>query len=109
YPVECTSPDGFSHETGDQTNRLTPHSCPLPVEGRGRKDEQRSFIQLLDDFLSTSWQARLGWGFFCAALWVALDMIVGRLFTGFPWSYLGVSQYRMLPIIQIASITGVYG
>jgi apolipoprotein N-acyltransferase len=36
-------------------------------------------------------------------------MVQARLFTGFPWNFLGASQYQMLPIIQIASFTGVYG
>src|SRR4030095_16817916 len=36
-------------------------------------------------------------------------MIQARLFTGFPWNFLGASQYRMLPIIQVSSYTGVYG
>ncbi|HZV81002.1 MAG TPA: apolipoprotein N-acyltransferase, partial [Geobacteraceae bacterium] len=29
--------------------------------------------------------------------------------TGFPWATLGYTQYRTLPLIQIADITGVYG
>jgi apolipoprotein N-acyltransferase len=45
----------------------------------------------------------------CAALWVAGELIRGRFLTGFPWNFLGVSQYRVLPLIQLASITGVYG
>ena len=36
-------------------------------------------------------------------------MALARLFTGFPWNLLGASQYRMVPLIQIASVTGVYG
>jgi apolipoprotein N-acyltransferase len=44
-----------------------------------------------------------------AALWVALEMIVGRLFSGFPWLFVGNSQFQLLPLIQIASVTGVYG
>lgn len=36
-------------------------------------------------------------------------MAVARLLTGFPWNLLGVSQARILPVIQIASYTGVYG
>jgi apolipoprotein N-acyltransferase len=36
-------------------------------------------------------------------------MVQARLFTGFPWNFLGASQYQMLPVIQIASFTGVYG
>src|SRR5204862_1320584 len=68
-----------------------------------------SFTELLEWYLSVPWSQRLGWSIFCAALWVALEMVVGRLFTGFPWSFLGVSQYKIVPLIQIASITGVYG
>jgi apolipoprotein N-acyltransferase len=41
--------------------------------------------------------------------WVAFDLIRSFLLTGFPWAMLGHSQYRMLPLIQIADITGVYG
>jgi len=44
-----------------------------------------------------------------AASWVALEMIVGRLFSGFPWNLLGASQYQLTPLIQIASVTGIYG
>jgi apolipoprotein N-acyltransferase len=36
-------------------------------------------------------------------------MVQARLFSGFPWNFLGASQYQMLPVIQIASFTGVYG
>jgi apolipoprotein N-acyltransferase len=36
-------------------------------------------------------------------------MIRARLFGGFPWNFLGTSQYQMIPLIQIASVTGVYG
>jgi len=36
-------------------------------------------------------------------------MARGRLLTGFPWNFLGVSQYKMLPLIQVAAVTGVYG
>jgi apolipoprotein N-acyltransferase len=41
--------------------------------------------------------------------WVAFDFIRSFLLTGFPWAMLGHSQYRTLPLIQIADITGVYG
>jgi apolipoprotein N-acyltransferase len=40
---------------------------------------------------------------------VALEILRGRLLTGFPWNFLGASQFKLLPLIQIASITGVYG
>jgi apolipoprotein N-acyltransferase len=42
-------------------------------------------------------------------LWVAGELIRSYLLTGFPWADLGYSQYRTLPLIQIADLTGVYG
>lgn len=42
-------------------------------------------------------------------LWVSLEYLRGFLLTGFPWFYLGHTQYSYLPIIQIADITGAYG
>jgi apolipoprotein N-acyltransferase len=42
-------------------------------------------------------------------LWVAIEMIQARFLSGFPWGLLGVSQYQMLPLIQITTVTGVYG
>lgn len=42
-------------------------------------------------------------------IWVSLELLRSWLLTGFPWGELGHSQYRILPLIQIADITGVYG
>lgn len=42
-------------------------------------------------------------------LWVALEYLRTFLFTGFPWELLGYSQFKVLPLIQIADIVGVYG
>jgi len=63
----------------------------------------------LDGLLARSWARRTLWAISGAALWVALEMLVARLFTGFPWNLLGTSQYQMTPLIQIASVTGIYG
>jgi apolipoprotein N-acyltransferase len=41
--------------------------------------------------------------------WVAMEMVIARMFTGFPWNLLGASQYKLTPLIQIASWTGIYG
>lgn len=51
------------------------------------------------------------WMVLCApALWVTMEYIRSNLgFIAWPWNLLGHSQYRCLPIIQIADITGVYG
>ncbi|OOP54956.1 MAG: apolipoprotein N-acyltransferase [Candidatus Brocadia carolinensis] len=42
-------------------------------------------------------------------VWTALEFIRSFLMTGFPWFFIGHTQYRYLPIIQIADIAGVYG
>jgi apolipoprotein N-acyltransferase len=42
------------------------------------------------------------------SLWVALEMLRNRLFTGFPWELLGYSQYHHLRVIQVADLFGVY-
>jgi apolipoprotein N-acyltransferase len=55
------------------------------------------------------WARRNLWSLIGAGVWVALEMVRARLFGGFPWNFLGASQYQMIPLIQIASITGVYG
>jgi apolipoprotein N-acyltransferase len=55
------------------------------------------------------WARRTRWSLAGAAAWVALEMVRARFLGGFPWDFLGVSQYRMVPLIQIASVTGVYG
>lgn len=63
----------------------------------------------LEAIAETSWPRRMLWALVCAAAWVALEMAAARMLSGFPWNFLGISQFRMLPMIQIASITSVYG
>jgi len=57
-------------------------------------------------------RSRIGGGWAVAAapaLWVGGEWIRGRLMDGFPWGLAGYSQYAVLPVIQIAEVTGVYG
>lgn len=42
-------------------------------------------------------------------VWVVLEYIRGNLFTGFPWGFLGYSQYENISLIQVADFTGAYG
>ena len=60
-------------------------------------------------FQVSSWGSRVRWTITGAAAWVALELLRGWLFSGFPWSLLGASQYQLVPLIQIAAATGVYG
>ena len=57
----------------------------------------------------STWSGRLTWSLSGAAAWVALEFLRGWFLTGFPWSYLGVSQYKLTPLIQMAAVTGVHG
>jgi apolipoprotein N-acyltransferase len=41
--------------------------------------------------------------------WVAAEWLRGWVGGGFPWALLGTSQAGVLPIIQMASVTGVFG
>jgi len=59
-----------------------------------------------------SWLAQRGWWqavMSAPFLWTSVEWLRGHLLTGFPWANLGYSQYRYLPIIQIADLTGIYG
>ena len=56
-----------------------------------------------------SWFQRASLALFGAATWAALEIVQGRFLSGFPWNFLGVSQYQLLPLIQVAKWTGVYG
>jgi apolipoprotein N-acyltransferase len=47
--------------------------------------------------------------FFIPAVWSALEYIRSFFLSGFPWEFLGYSQYRWITLIQAADITGVYG
>lgn len=73
----------------------------------GRKQPAGDHRQ--EGVIAGSWARRTLWSLSGAAAWVALEMIISRLFGGFPWNLLGTSQYRMVPLIQVASVTGVYG
>jgi apolipoprotein N-acyltransferase len=46
----------------------------------------------------------------CAApVWVATELGRQYVWDGFPWALVGYSQVTVLPIAQLASVTGVYG
>ncbi len=55
------------------------------------------------------WGGRLAWSLAGAAAWVAMEMTRARILGGFPWNFLGASQFQMIPLIQIASVMGIYG
>jgi len=42
-------------------------------------------------------------------LWVGTEYLRATVFSGFAWNFLGVSQVANVPLIQFASVLGVYG
>lgn len=66
-------------------------------------------VTAFEKLSSASWTQRTIWCVSGAATWVALEMLLARLFSGFPWLLLGLTQHPILPLAQIASLTGVYG
>jgi len=41
--------------------------------------------------------------------WVVFDYLRSVGFLGYPWGFFGLTQYRFLPLIQTAAVTGVWG
>lgn len=69
----------------------------------------QTFRERTADLLGGAWWKRALWTVKCGVMWVALEIFLGRFLSGFPWDFLGVSQYKLLPLIQISAFTGVYG
>jgi len=42
-------------------------------------------------------------------IWVGLEFVRAHFLTGFPWYYLGHSQYRFLALIQVADVASALG
>ncbi|HEY5648786.1 MAG TPA: apolipoprotein N-acyltransferase [Nitrospiria bacterium] len=66
------------------------------------------FFGLLLSFLRSRLNAHPVW-LLAPIIWCALEFVRTHALSGFPWAALGYSQYRYLPVIQIADVTGVAG
>ncbi|MEA1928489.1 MAG: apolipoprotein N-acyltransferase [Candidatus Auribacterota bacterium] len=68
------------------------------------------YLALWGGWISWIDSRKPGWVWWAAPVgWVALEYLRTYLFSGFPWNLLGISQVRIIPLIQISAITGVYG
>lgn len=70
---------------------------------------ERDWLGVMRGIYGQSWSRRMSWALLSAAIWVGLEMVLTYIFGGFPWNLLADSQYRIVPLIQFASFTGVYG
>lgn len=59
--------------------------------------------------LDAGYWRRLAYSFLVAVVWTAMEILKGHVVTGLPWVDLAHSQWNKPPIIQISSITGMYG
>ncbi len=90
--------------------RLVRTEAPGPdPRDRAVSSVERESVPRAGGVVSRSWGRRTLWAISGAVLWVALEMVVARIFTGFPWNLLGASQFQLTPLIQIASVAGIYG
>lgn len=67
------------------------------------------WIEAAQSWVDAGWMNRLRVSVLLGCTWVTLELIRGRLMSGFPWNFLGISQWRNAPLIQVSSATGVYG
>lgn len=95
----------FKTRDTDSQSLALAHPITSPSLFGGNDEENEK----LRGVLSRSWAQRILWTISGAAIWVGLEMVLARILGGFPWDLLGVSQHHMIPLIQIASVTGVYG
>jgi apolipoprotein N-acyltransferase len=71
----------------------------------------QGFFPALFALISSRLVARAGLAglLLASAAWVATEFFRGVVFGGFPWVLLGDSQVTILPVVQLASLVGVYG
>jgi apolipoprotein N-acyltransferase len=88
---------------------VTLHGLTAGSTAEATENEGGCWGRAMERLLGGVWWRRALWCWSGAVYWVALEMTQARLFSGFPWNPLGVSQHGMLPLIQVAAWTGVYG
>jgi len=71
-----------------------------------------SIIQYIIFMIPLIWVIKKSckWGFlFAPVIWVVFDFLRGNGIIGYPWGMPGTSQFQLIPFIQIAALTGVWG
>jgi len=92
--------------------RALPAALPAlgrDAEAAGIGDDSPAWWKACARVADLAWSQRAVWVLGCAVAWVAMEMLAAHVLTGFPWNPLGASQYRLLPLIQLAAVTGVPG
>ena len=79
------------------------------VRGSGQPGAADGWRAAAERHASIPWHRRMLVPMGAAAGWVALEWVKGWMLTGFPWNALGVTQWRQVPLVQLASVAGVHG
>ena len=91
--------------------RLRSEEVVLPTQRQPRlsaaSSDKEALIVLAEAQSTHPASSSVVWAIKCAVLWVALETVIGCVLTGFPWLAVGVSQVKLLPLIQLASLGGV--
>jgi apolipoprotein N-acyltransferase len=107
--VQSSTPKGFGVQFNPERIRGAVQSSKLAAQAAQSTEVATNAPASGFESLPATWLGRLRWCLLGATAWVAWEMVLARILGGFPWDVLGVSQYRMVPLIQLASVTGVYG
>jgi len=86
---------------------LTSPASSLPSEGEDLSMNP-GLPSVASIWNNTPWGRRSSWILGCAVCWVAGEWLMARLFTGFPWLPVGMSQLSLLPLVQLGSLGGPY-
>ena len=81
----------------------------MPIPGTQPLKFGGTTWQALNGLLAAPWLNRQLWLLFGASAWTGAEFLRGWFLSGFPWNFLAASQYELLPLIQLASVTGVHG
>ena len=82
--------------------------APLPF-GNGPIKFRGATWEALRELLEAGWLRRQAWLLYAAAAWTGLEFLRGWFLSGFPWNFLAASQSKLVPLLQVASVTGVHG
>ena len=73
------------------------------------RDRLKGHEHLIGDFPFRNHLTGILFTLAAASLWCVTEWVRGWIITGLPWNYLGSSQWKNLPLIQICEFTGVFG
>jgi apolipoprotein N-acyltransferase len=102
---------GTVYWTGDVVRTFGGLAAPVALLAMMLLSAYLALFPALMALITSRFVARAGVAglWLAPAAWVSTEYFRGFLFGGFPWVPLGNSQVEVLPVVQLASVLGVYG